>query len=387
MKRAILQCLLTALLAIPVHAAQPPPEAQPKSQPAPPAGAAVSEKAPAAVTEPVIPKREFVFEEQSEPLEMTLFAADPKLLEQRYVAVFRLLVPYPSGKGYNGLPKDLQKLYEMDFPGNTSTGPFKRLVSRIPQERLPSEDIVSAFTAEAERYLGPPGGRGFAEGRNSFLIFDFEVLAPTAKRARELTEGLLSLYDYGLSYPVQQGFLHLRQERERRLLEKRVELEKARQELADIQERLKPLDEFADIDVQALTNLTTQRRLISVDLAGVQARIGACIKILARAKSVKYAAQVEILQITAEIELAGLKAREAYINSIVEKGRERQELSRKVKVAQEIVRQSGGTVSSVEASMADYEDARKRFMPFPVEGGRIAVHSIKWQSAAKDKSP
>lgn len=392
MKRAILPCLLTALLTIPVRAAQPPPEVQPESQPASPAGAAdegaVSAETPPYVTEPVLPKRDLVFGEQSEPLEMTLFAADPKLLEQRYVAVFRLLFPFPSGKGYSALSNDIEDLYEASIVlSPRSREAFEEVVGGVPPGRLPSADIVSALTAEAGRHLQRSGGTDFATESLRYFIVDYKVLAPTAERARELTEGLLSLYDHGLSYPIQQSFLRLRQERERLLPEKRAELEKARQGAADVQEQLKRLDEFADLGEQALTNLTTQRRLIAVDLAGVQARIDACSEILATAKTAGYASQVEILQVTAQIELVGLKAKESYINAIVEKGRERQELSHKGRAAQMIVRRSEDRVSSVEASMAEYEAERKRFMPFRVEGGRIAVHAIRWQPAAEGRSP
>ena len=85
---------------------------------------------------------------------------------------------------------------------------------------------------------------------------------------------------------------------------------------------MEDLKGFEDITAEAFANFTTQQRLISVNVAGINARIEACNKILRRdALSPARIEQVETVKTSAEIELVGLAAKKAALEEIVTKGR------------------------------------------------------------------
>ncbi len=374
MKPVIAVCgVLAVLMVNGVRAAEPAAEAKP----APPEKTAA--EAPAMATEPVIPKRELVFDVSEEEHSVKLFAADPRLLEQRYVALFRIHMPRPP-QGY--LHRPLCEAYELLFEGPLSRC-FEQLITTTPEERLPPKDVVSALVTETSRVVRRDGKIVDREQRTPTreLTVEFTLFAPTADRARELAEGLLALCDYGLSYPTQQGIIRLRKDAEKQLAEHQAELQKAERELARQGEQLQQLEQFDDITKEALDGLTTQRRLISVDLAGVRARLEACEKILAgRDKlSPSRVEQVETIKIAAEIELVGLMARQAYIDHIVEMGRQRMKVLQTLAALNLQVQKHKSGVRSGLEEVQTFESQRERYVPLEVEDGKIMIRRIKWE--------
>jgi len=398
MKRAILQCLLTALLAIPVHAAQPPPEGQPKSPPPPPARvaneAAASEAAPAEVTEPVIPTRELVFEQQSEPLKMDLFAADPEVLKLRFGVIVQLDAEGVVRPTKWGLPSDLDRLKSsLQRSQEVPTSLLRSFTQETPKDRLPSHDLVEALTVRTPLYMrdyrrsvGLVRDASKPGGSNIDATISFRVLAPTSERAKELTRAVLTLFDYGFSYPVQRHWLLMKQERLKDLPTKRVSLSQVEEELRRCEEELEAFAEYEDVSAEALNGLITQQRLISVDLSGVRARIGACTKILADRANVSenQVDQVELIKITAEIELVGLEAQESSIDQIVEKAGQRRKLSDEFAAVQKKVTLAERDIGRSQDHIEGYESARKQFMPLPIKGGVLPIHPIQWKPAREE---
>ena len=382
MKRAILSaCLLLAVAAVCARAAEPKPEAK-KVEPRPaapaqtPKEASTSEKAAAEVTEPVIPERKLVFEETDAKHPMKLFEADAKLLQQRYVAVFRITADASPGS----LSGKLAQVYQSAI-FNDPARSFGNLVENTSQERLPSREVVSMLAKDG-RWHVTHRTLDDRDTPRGFFVVEINVLGPTPEVVKELAAGIFQLYDYGLSYPIQEEYLRRAQEAERMLPEFLAELKKADAELATQEERLEPYEEYEDITAESLADLMTQRRLLLVDLAGVEARIDACTKILSRRPpmTVDRMDRIEMIKISAEIELVGLHAREGYIDHVVEKGRDRLALWAKAKAARSRVAEPSRRVSKVESSLEEYRSQRKRFEPFAIEGDKITIHPIAWGS-------
>ncbi|HUT90694.1 MAG TPA: hypothetical protein VMY37_14420 [Thermoguttaceae bacterium] len=381
MKRALLfACLLFAVAAVSARAAEPKPEAKKvEPQSAAPGQtskeASAAEEPPAEVTGPVIPERKLVFEETDAKHPMKLFEADAKLLEQRYVAVFRITVDARGPRSSSG---NLGGVYvgAVASPGHW----FGNLVEKTPKERLPSREVVSILTQNAGRHVL---SRTFDDhdAPDGFRVVEFNVLGPTPELVKELVAAILQLYDYGLSYPIQHEYLRLAQQGETLLADLCPELKKADAELAQQKKQLEPYREYEDITEQSLADLMTQRRLLLVDLAGVEARIGACSKILSGPPmNVDRTSRVETIKVSAEIELVGLRARKDYIDHVVEKGRQRQELSAKVEPARKRVDELSSRVSRAGSSLEEYRAQRKRFEPFALESDKITIHPIAWGS-------
>ena len=206
MKRAILVLVvLSGVAAISVCAAEPVaslPEGPQGKADAKPAER-TPEKASPDLPEPVIPKRELKFEVSEDEYPIPFTVADPKLLEQRYIALFCLDGPrgprvhgymdlfseggpgypggmpgrprypgsMPGGEYYSGRPDGLGTsaadptdrkeprlpplaLYEMAFRKQPLPPElFQRLLPNIPEDRRPAEEVVSALTARVEPYV------------------------------------------------------------------------------------------------------------------------------------------------------------------------------------------------------------------------------------------
>ena len=383
MKRAtLIGVALVTLTAIHALAAEPAAESKavPKEKP--------SAKTPIDASEPLIPKRELTFEVSEEEITRPLSAPDPGLLEQRYVAIFRSESYSQRRRSPNsgyGMDPKLRFLHREVF----STGPqfgrvFHNVLDNIPQERMPAKDILDVLSA----YLAPSRSAYYSHRvLQSGDPYDrkyydyFELMAPTPQRAEELARGLLSLYDEGLFHPIQREILRLKRDSEQRLLGYRAALKEAEKELAVYEKLLEPLKEYEDISEETLVHFTTQMRLISVDLAGIRARIAACNKILrgtARSPNPSRWERIETVKITAEIEMVGAEARKAAIEEIVTKGKQQVELVGKVEAGSKKVSSRKSSVSSQERRIAELEAEKKNFMPFPIQDGKITIHPIKW---------
>jgi hypothetical protein len=418
MKRAdFIVSLLMTFIAIPALAAERAPAEKPgqaaKSSRAgatgslsasapsgsPAAISAPADKQPVPPTAPLIPKRELRFDLSEEEQPVELFAADPRLLELRYVGTFRLQLrterPFPSyffdiskvASEWAGVWSQLERRYRTLQTQNPWYAVF---LDDIPAGQLPPKDIVAALTTQENcRVLCKRVGfaaRDREEVSGTLAILEFRVLAPTAEKAKELVGGMLSLYDYGLIYPKQQELLREKDFFQERLAERRPDISKAQEEIKGLQEQLEKLKEFEGISPETLSGLITQQRLISVDTDGVKARIDACntlLKRIPREDSNRWE-QIEGLRVAAQVELAGLEARRDSMKEIVDKARQHRDLIGKVAaknrglgIAQRVIRDYEGDISKVE-------EYQTNAVPFPVENNEVNIRRIKWEPVKKE---
>jgi hypothetical protein len=388
---------LVLLLTLPLAAAEADSEAKPEPEAKPPAGAE------AALPEPVIPERKLQFEESEEPWPLRIKGeslADPKTLDLKYVAIVRLAVPRVDTHDFfrGRMPRDqrdffrvkrLSPQYAVPRLGGQDT--LLSFIREMPEERVPAKDVVSEFDqsfphVRSERVID----RDEAGFEYEHMLF--EVRAPSIKRAEELTHGLFAILDHGLCYSNQQYCLRARQTPDRELAELRAEVNRRQEELTQLEKEREALDEFKDLDQTALGALKAQRRLVAVDMAGAQAQIDACHRILGelRAGTMRLGMklstaveQVETLKIEAEIDLVGLTARKEAIDQLVEKAQARLDLGKKVSGASRTIGFRQRSVSSIEETLLKYEAALKANEPFPVRG-KITIHPIQWEVIKED---
>ena len=379
MKRAvILLCMLIVLRATSSPAAEAE-AAAPPDTPTQPTGE--SAEAPRLK----IVERQLKFEESKEEHEMRMQVPDPKLLEQRYVAVIRV--------SYGDLQfREFAASWNRDrssaftAPSRSSTTDFAKIIAAMPPDQVPSKDIVTALTADRDRYVTirlvtVSGPRPALEGipATGYRMLELKVLAPDVERAKELTRALLRLMDEGTVYSRAREFLQLIHNKEKQLPEQRAALVAAMKEREALEKEKEGLEEYKDINQAMLDNFVTQQRLISVELVGINAQIAACEKILANGKthSPSRIEQVETAKIAAEIELVGVAARKEAIERIVAKGQERLLVSGRHAAAHGKVIQAKRSVVSSENYVENYADEIKKLTPSPIEEP-IVIHPIKW---------
>jgi len=388
MKRTIcVSSLLILAITVSARGADPAPSPQPDKAAEP------SAKAEPMVTEPVIPRRELKFERSDEEFSRpftVLNMPDPKLLECRYVAIFRTTAfswrALPVGHrdfGDGRLFHTYSVAFLPDSKRRQELQLFPSLARYTPKDRLPPDDVLSVLTTQGASLLSlrEESTRDLDDPRRPVHYCAFEVLAPTPERAEQLVEGILALYDYGLSVRMQQEYLKLRQAAEKTLPELREAIPKKQDELALAERQLEALKDFEDIDKESIVNFRAQLRLIAVERAGIEARIDACNKIVAKLEVVRHAQrieQVETVKITTEIELVGLVAKQNAIEKIVEAGERRIELIDQVAELRGQLGIAKDHLSRTEGRIGDYEKARKHYEPFEIQDNKVVIHPVKW---------
>lgn len=424
MKRVLLGvCVVIGLAVTSARAADPDPQSES------PSADKKTTTAAAEVAQPVIAQRELKFDVSDEQHPLPLAVAGPykleQLLDNKYVARFTLVSTMapdyydPRDRSWTftsphfdgsmaGRADDstkgstaasLNRLHERLFSTGGPLYPqtFKELLGRMPPERRPSEDVARLLTTTPSLHVkrsptseglepGPGGERPRGPHGEPIWHCNYEVRAPTAEVGRELVEGLLTLSDYGLFLPFQQECLRGKRAFEEDAAKARADLKQILADQAACVKELDGLEGYKDVGNEAVAKFTAQIRLISVDMAGVQARLDACDKILAARPDRPNPARtyhVETLKITAEIELVGLVARKASLEEIAKKGQRRNELVRREISLARSVSSKQRRVADAEKGIAHYKAQRLRVVPYTVKDGKVTIRRIKWESSEK----
>jgi chromosome segregation ATPase len=174
---------------------------------------------------------------------------------------------------------------------------------------------------------------------------------------------------------------------QQQLAKLRSELKESEKKLAGYEKQYEQVKEFDYISKESIADLSTQLRLISIDLVGINARIIACNKILEEREGLSAARteQVETVKITAEIELVGLAAKKKAIETIIDKGQRRNTLSSQRSSAHRSVSHWKQEISHVAAGITHFETQLELCRPFPVQDGKIKIRRIKWEPAEKEQ--
>jgi hypothetical protein len=394
-------CVLVGLTALPAVAHQ-----------VDSAGPAQGETVEAAHDEPpaadaelpdVLSPREIAFEVSDEVLELKLFRADPELFKQQFVADvdFSSL----SWQDYHESNNLIQSDKWLDLAWCEGSNLLVHGVGRqVDPESLHDFFEKMSRTLEKGPAKAPQGMEFFLsdatrDGRVTFSgspdaqgqtgYYRFRILAPTAELARERAEALVQILDRSIRLP---------------LLEKLKNQASASAEaLAMFQEQLpaavakmKELDEevFATkesyVDAEELKRLTTERRLLDVDLAGIRARIDAAEEIIARIGGEggrgpeggirRRIEQLEDIKVTAEIDLAGLAARRKVLDEMIQAGKDREALVAKRNDSHKAVDMLDSNIDQLQSKLQNYRNTLTTYSKslFALKDNKIVIHPIKW---------
>ncbi len=246
----------------------------------------------------------------------------------------------------------------------------------IPEGRTLSDQAKRSLASDA-RYV-----RSYQAFDQNVYIATFIILAHTPERAKELTQALLTFFDHGIVAPIQEQLKKAQEGLEEELAQSSAGLAGAQKVRDAATQQMKDVEVLED---QAINDLKTQRRLLEVDLAGVKARIDACEAILNRDLSKTRRDQVENVKITAEIELAGLAARQKTLDTIIDQGQKAATLGFQLRKAQNEVSQWQGRIAQTEQRIADYVRKIELHGPFRLVDEKVVIHPIKWEAKPAEK--
>jgi hypothetical protein len=340
------------------------------------AAAQAPDAPPARSGEPQAPKRQITFETSDKEMPLPLFAADPKLLERRYVAEVKLSVP-----GYDALPRPIgAKLFNL-YRSLPDGNDISSLLSMIRQSPMPPGEAVQLLAAEARFVLRDPMDP-ISRNKADANQVAFRVLSTTPEQAKDLTKALLALFEQEITEPIQE-YLQERKRVEEAALRGHRERFAAAKQQADA---LKPQVSNEEVmDAKAIIDLKTQRRLLEVDLAGVKARVDACEAILQRRLSDARREQVENVKITAEIDLAGLAARQKTLDAIIAEGMKALTVKSELGRAQSEVSGWQNRIAESEQKLAEYVRLIEMYGPFRLVDDKVVIRPIKWEAKTADK--
>ncbi len=206
---------------------------------------------PTVPDEPVIPKRELKFDASEEEVPLPLENMREGMLDQRYVATFRLVLPKtekPAESSPEGgsVRSRMNGMYEIGFyqylrpnmardsgdriiiehlrifdnfryflfsvPDKMASFPqvsdfFPMMNGRNPEYRL-SKDIMSSIAWENPPFIEIKNNLWPNTAGNANFI-EVRLLAPTDKQARQWVEKWLAIYDSGICYHAQKDCISL----------------------------------------------------------------------------------------------------------------------------------------------------------------------------------
>ena len=246
------------------------------------------------------------------------------MLDQRYIASFRLVFAKKEkstkdepesnrkrmgrGRLVNVIGIEDQHFLQAIRSGSTFgdiTGPFFDRLNEFSHSQrawlfslgfhqVPKGTIVSEIVLD-KRKMSKEVFSAFA-GQNSVFIksvlsndeagdpaYDqILLLSPTTEGAKQIVEMWFGVYDWGICYPAQKECLDVKKTLLQKLADDSQKLKKTEANMSDAEQGVDKYKEFADITHEALVGLTTQRRMLESDLAGIKARLEACQQMLAK---------------------------------------------------------------------------------------------------------
>jgi hypothetical protein len=205
------------------------------------------------------------------------------------------------------------------------------------------------------------------------------LLSPTAEEAKQCVEAWLTVYDWGICYPGQKECLDIRKKLFQMIAEKSEILKKNETELSNAEKEADKYKEFEDITPEALVTLKTQRRMLTVDLAGIKARIDACREMLVKENiSAARKDQIETTRVNAEIELRGLNAKQAEIDGIIQGAQNRQKIVTTKQQFPLAINSLKSVINETQTAIKEIEEYQLGYQALPIEDGKIAIRRIKW---------
>jgi len=359
-----------------------------------------------------IPARDLKFPHAADKVPTKLFRADPKLLENKFVAQFTLLPAgldptneksveefrqrqAPDSRESSSLPKNL--LNSINWGGvmmfRSERGfNFDEALSLSQQFKLLAEncapgqrpDIAFLTSSEADRDVlrnsqgssRRGGGRAVGEPLVN-ANWSFTVYAPTPEEAQTRATAIVRLLDGGLSRPMQKYFL----------TQGRAALENARQAQAEVISQVEAmhvetqkLTKPSEISPDILSQLKAQKVMVAVELAGLIARVKACDEMLKDPKKLEISTlqSVSDMKVKAEIERVGIKEKLDQINVFIGEGDGREAASSRLAAAEAAKLRAQQRLSNYDRMANSYAQLVLLYAPLQIEGNEIKISPIEW---------
>ncbi len=366
-------------------------------------------------TEPIIPKREFEVSRRTAPYTIPLKAFDSQdrdaVRKFTYVGIIKfsriprshnLAQSFTRSHPAWSLPKSIVSLYDEALPvlvqnQSTPAAPrsrfsrlplahatsfrdatplLKALAKHAPPKHLPSEETLTSLFTHGRVFISrcvAQDSRLMQSASVSILVF-----ADNSQEAASLCRGVVQLYDYGLSYVVQQQLIPQLVPLHEAIGQAERKIEQAREKIKELKQVLDRSDLWRD---ESRAELRARAREIAVDMAAAKARIAECNRMLSRddIKAHPVGRQVESLKVTAEIELVGLAAKHDVTARLIAKS----DAEYEVRLEFDRLKQS------LESTLLKGPQWRTRqlghfgtiirsYQPFPVSDSQIPIHPVQW---------
>jgi hypothetical protein len=371
---------LVLLAGIPLAAGQDQREGrQPSPEPAPLQDLAARYEQMAAELKQGVPTREITI--KTVPAVKTkLFRADPKLLENKFVATFELKrdvpVPRSARSGFGSNVEWLRPvLTTLSWFNQPLRAQLKELIEKCPEDARPSQPMIDFLTSDdLDRDVRHSG-----MSRGTELNLSFAVFAPTAEIAQERARAIIQLYDAGFSRPYQQVALEAGQQ----ALEQARKLSEESQKLAAaISDEQAKLAKPSEISAEILAELKAQKVMQTVELAGLNARVKACDAMLGDPKRLAGSTLQSIsdIKVKAEIERVGIKEKLDQINAYIAEGDQRTATGKR---EADLLRQRSGVVDQIEANQrvaASQAELFTHIRPLDLAENLINLGPLEWVS-------
>jgi hypothetical protein len=327
------------------------------------------------------PKRDYKIE-MGEPQKVKLFRADPKLLENKFVAKLVLTpnqlqshnLPVDDPRHSSDFPKEMGKLVALAATGSflnrthpTVSPVFKELAERCPADQLPDPALVQYLTsAEFDRDV-----RWAFGGHLNFSIF-----APTEKEAAARVAAIIRLYDCGAARPLQQYFYA---EGQSQLATARAGCDRFDKLTEEVRAEEEKVAQPSDVSIDILNQLKAQKIMVVVELAGLNARVKACESMLNDPKKLEVSTLQSIsdMKVKAEIERIGTKEKLDQINSFIAGGDRREAINtnisklgtHRVTVRREV--SNATNTAEMYAHLVAYYSLQ-------LEGNKVLINPVEW---------
>lgn len=344
------------------------------------------------------PERKTKYEVVEEVRKEKLF--DIKAADQKFTALIRIQLPKPyrtrSGVTIGAVSRELwrdsekhQPLLELQvFPDHQLLRPssrdsrfgsfsdaFRRMIAQSPEDRIPEEarkelsspDInLSVITIDPARRTGgvPATERGLL------------ILARTPDEAEWRARQLLLIFDQGFSRPLQMAIFKERVDKCNQLHDLQRKLPVAKKSHEDLVNKIKDYEEFTP---DLLAGLKVQQLQMEVDVAGVKARIATCNRLLEKqGLDAERRKQIEDAKIAAEIELSGFEARRAKAAEFVGKVKDRNELATRAAVIEKAISDFNQSIGYLSRLIQSIDEEIAAFDPVRLVDDRVTIHPLEW---------
>jgi len=375
------------------------------------------------------PEREFKVE-MGPAQETKLFRADPKLLENKFLARTALVVTSEEvGETRNlsfstsgvpiaisefvyavrELPQGAKRLIDGRSGGQTSifsgvemsqfsyrqmglspvppdaaiatlSDYFKLLSQLCPKELLPPQTAIDFLTSPDAIWevYWESGAVGNPSNRRAWYI---TVYAPTEELAEQRIRAMIQLWDNGLCRPLQRDCLT---EAKKSLQSVQQGYDEVNKLTAAITAKEELLANPSEINSDILSQLRAQKVMVGIELAGLNARVKACNEMLKEVRDdTRPPSQVHNsiadMKVRAEVELVGSKEKLDRINSLIAEGNGREALRAEI---DRIKKAKQGLQQQIDRQHQRRAEAYARlvslYAPLEIKDNKITITPVMW---------